>query len=133
MSKTEYTNDGGVTETSVTDSFDSDDVAAFADLSGDHNPLHLDAEYAAETRFGEPIVHGALVTSLISAALAEFPGTVIFAEQTTEFRQPVFPGEVLTATATVTNAVGPFTELVTSVENEQSELVVTGTAKIMID
>ena len=65
----------------VGDSFSSertvtaDDVKLFADVTGDDNPLHVDAEYAASTRFGEPIVHGVFLSSLISKVLGrDFPG-----------------------------------------------------------
>ncbi|MDX1430005.1 MAG: MaoC/PaaZ C-terminal domain-containing protein, partial [Rhodothermales bacterium] len=44
----------------------ADDVRAFADITGDDNPLHVDAEYAANTRFGRPIVHGVFLAGLIS-------------------------------------------------------------------
>lgn len=49
------------------------DVETFARLSGDENPIHLDESYAERTRFGRRIVHGALATSLVSAALARLP------------------------------------------------------------
>lgn len=53
----------------------AEDVATFADITGDDNPIHLDAEYAANTRFGEPIVHGILLLGIISKALGrDFPG-----------------------------------------------------------
>lgn len=52
---------------SVTRTFTEDDVQAFADLSGDHNPLHLDKEYAKKTRFGRPIVHGVLINRYVAA------------------------------------------------------------------
>ena len=50
-----------------------DDVRAFAEASGDTNRLHLDDEYAEDTRFGRRIAHGTLVGGLISAALARLP------------------------------------------------------------
>jgi acyl dehydratase len=73
------------------------DVEQFAAISGDTNPLHLDDDAASETRFGGRIVHGALVTGLISAALARLPGTVVYLSQDTEFRAPVRIGDRVTA------------------------------------
>jgi hypothetical protein len=70
-----------------------DDVERFAAASGDTNPLPLDDEWAVDTRFGGPIVHGAPVAGLISAALARFPGTVIYRAQDLEFLAPVRVGD----------------------------------------
>ena len=52
-----------------------EDVRTFADLTGDDNPIHVDPEYAATTRFGKPIVHGVLLLGIISKVLGrDFPG-----------------------------------------------------------
>lgn len=52
-----------------------EDVQGFADITGDDNPIHVDAEYAETTRFGKPIVHGVLLLGIISKALGrDFPG-----------------------------------------------------------
>ena len=88
----------GESET-LTRTFTPEDVAAFARLSGDDNPLHLDAAYAATTRFGRPIVHGALLGGLISAILGTRlpgPGT-IYLSQSASFRAPAYVGEQVTA------------------------------------
>jgi 3-hydroxybutyryl-CoA dehydratase len=78
-------------------------IRAFADLTGDHNPIHLDDDYAAGTRFGRRIAHGMIAASLISATLANDlpgPGTV-YLSQTLHFKAPVYPGETITATVEV--------------------------------
>ena len=83
----------------VTKIVSAEDVQAFADLTGDHNPVHLDAEFAATTQFEKPIAHGMLGAGLISAAIAsELPGPgSIYLEQALKFRAPVFVGaEVIT-------------------------------------
>lgn len=53
----------------------AEDVRTFASLTGDDNPIHVDAEYASKTRFGKPIVHGVLLLGIISKVLGrDFPG-----------------------------------------------------------
>ena len=84
------------------------EVEAFAAISGDHNPLHLDPEYAATTAFGECIAHGMLTGALISAAIAmQLPGPgSVYLSQNIQFRAPVFLGDTLTVTLEVTNKHG---------------------------
>lgn len=84
--------------------FTPEDVARFADLVGDHNPVHLDAAFAAQTPFGRPIAHGMLVASLLSGLLGEeLPGPgSIYLGQSLRFEAPVFVGDTVTATVTVT-------------------------------
>ena len=79
------------------------DVKLFAALSGDVNPLHLDAEYAAGTPFGERIAHGMLTGALVSAALAmELPGPgTIYLGQSLKFRLPVKMGDTITVSLEV--------------------------------
>ncbi len=75
--KTIYTYDAlQVGDTYTTTRFISEqDVLAFAEVTGDDNPLHVDAEYAENTRFGQRIVHGVLLLGLISKVLGrDFPG-----------------------------------------------------------
>ena len=78
-------------------------INAFAELSGDFNPVHVDAEYAATTMFGKRIAHGALSASLISAILGnDLPGPgAIFVELNMRFRKPAFIDEEITARAEV--------------------------------
>lgn len=83
-----------------------DDVTAFAAASGDTNPLHLDEEFAEETRFGDRIAHGTLVSGLISAALARLPGTVVYLSQDMEFLAPVYLGDRVTADVEVAEDLG---------------------------
>src|SRR6185369_1616895 len=78
-------------------------IRAFADLTGDTNPVHLDDTYAAGTRFGRRIAHGMIAAGLISATLANDlpgPGTV-YLSQTLQFKTPVYPGDTITATVEV--------------------------------
>lgn len=79
------------------------DVYAFAAVSGDTNPVHLDATYAAQTRFGGRIAHGMLAASYLSALLGtELPGPgAIYVSQTLQFRRPVRIGDEVTARVTI--------------------------------
>jgi 3-hydroxybutyryl-CoA dehydratase len=80
------------------------DIAAFAELSGDFNPVHMDAEFAATTRFGERIAHGMLSATFISAVLGEeLPGHgAVYMNQSLRFRRPVKIGDAVTARVQIT-------------------------------
>lgn len=79
------------------------DIEAFAAVSGDHNPLHLDEEFARTTVFGQRIAHGALTASYISGILGNnLPGPgAIFTHLSMRFRRPVFIGATVTVRAEV--------------------------------
>ncbi|WP_255191011.1 MaoC family dehydratase [Natronobeatus ordinarius] len=110
-----------------------EDVRAFAHASGDTNRLHLDDAFATETRFGGRIVHGTLVSGLISAALARIPGLTVYLSQDLEFVAPVSIGEELTARVEVVESLGGDRyRLETIVENE-ADVVVNGEAVVMVD
>jgi acyl dehydratase len=110
------------------------DVNAFAGASGDTNRLHLDEEFAAETRFGGRIVHGTLVSGLISAALARLPGLTIYLSQDLEFRGPVEIGSVVTAECEIVEDLGEDRyRLRTRVTDEDDESVIDGEAVVLID
>jgi 3-hydroxybutyryl-CoA dehydratase len=80
------------------------DIVAFAAVTGDSNPVHLDADYAATTSFGERIAHGMLSAGYISAVLGTtLPGPgAIYLSQSLAFKRPVRIGDEVTARATVT-------------------------------
>ena len=75
----------------------SEDVIGFAELTGDHNPIHLSDHFARKTRFGERIVHGLYTASLISAVIGmRMPGPgAVYISQTLNFRGPVKIGDVV--------------------------------------
>lgn len=79
------------------------DVQAFAELSGDHNPLHMDAAFAAGTKFGGRVVHGMLVASFFSTLVGmHLPGRrALFLSQQLRFPSPVRIGDRLTFSGTV--------------------------------
>lgn len=111
-----------------------DDVQQFARSSGDTNPLHLDNQFASNTRFGQRIVHGTLVSGVISAALARLPGEIIYLSHNTKFLKPVFLGETITAKTEVVEQIGDDRfRLTTFVENEKGERVAEGEDIVLID
>jgi acyl dehydratase len=110
-----------------------EDVARFAAASGDTNPLHLDDEWAQETRFGDTIAHGTLVAGTISAALARLPGGVVYLSQDLEFRAPVDIEAMVTADIEVVEALGGGRfRLRTTVESEGAT-VIDGEAVVLIE
>ncbi|WP_248896897.1 MaoC family dehydratase [Haloplanus sp. XH21] len=110
------------------------EIQAFADASGDTNRLHLDADFAEETRFGRQIVHGTLASGLISAALARLPGLTIYLSQDLQFLGPVDIGETVTAICEVVEDLGDGRyRLTTVVEDEDGETVIDGEAIVLID
>ena len=111
-------------------------IRKFADVSGDYNPIHLDEEFAKNTRFGRRIAHGMLSGAFISAVLGyEFKERkIVYLSQTMKFVAPVFIGDTVTATATVTDIREdkPIVTLETFVTKNDGEMVVKGEAAVMI-
>ena len=85
------------TQTTLSRTITEEDIHLFAQVSGDHNPLHLDAEYAERSIFGKRIAHGFLIGSLISAVLGnELPGPgSIYLGQTLKFLEPIHIGDTV--------------------------------------
>ena len=89
---------------SITRTLSMDDIALFAVMSGDDNPQHLDAEFAASSRYQGVIAHGMWGAALISAVLGtRLPGAgTVYTGQTLRFLQPVRVGDTLAISVTVT-------------------------------
>ncbi len=94
-------------EASLSSTVSAEDIVAFADLSGDRNPVHLDDGYAATTMFKERIAHGMLSAAYISAVFGmELPGPgAIYISQTLNFKAPVKIGDTVVATVKVAELI----------------------------
>ncbi|MFB6359943.1 MAG: MaoC family dehydratase [Halobacteriales archaeon] len=110
------------------------DVERFAAASGDTNRLHLDRRFAEQTRFGEPVVHGALVVGLVSAALARLPGLVVYLSQDVSFVGPVPVDSLPKAIVDVVEDLGEQRyRLTTEVVSEDGDPAVEGEAVVLIE
>lgn len=107
-------------------------VRAYAELTGDHNPLHFDEEFAAATRFGQLVVQGGLTTGLLHALVAmDMPGPgTVFLSQDWRFTAPVYVGDTITASARVASVHGskPVCRLEVEVRRGDGETVLEGEA-----
>jgi 3-hydroxybutyryl-CoA dehydratase len=92
---------------SFTKTVSEKDIAMYADVSGDTNPVHLNEAFAAQTPFKTRIAHGMLSAGFISAVLGtKLPGPgAIYMSQTLRFKAPVKIGDTVTATCTVTEVI----------------------------
>ena len=79
------------------------DFDAFAELSGDYNPLHMDERYATETPFGSRILHGMFLGSMVSRLVGmHLPGKrALLLKESLEFKKPVRAGDVITVSGTL--------------------------------
>lgn len=112
------------------------DVHAFAEVTGDHNPLHLDEVAASRTRFGGRIAHGMLSAGIVSAAIAgRLPGAgSVYLSQTLKFIAPVRIGDTVTASITVLELLSKNrVRLATTCRNQSGETVLDGEAVILVD
>jgi acyl dehydratase len=111
-------------------------IRKFAEVSGDYNPIHLDEEFAKTTRFGRRIAHGMLSGAFISAVLGYElkERKIVYLSQTLKFTAPVFIGDTVTATATVTRIREdkPVVTIETVCTNQHGETLVTGEAAVMV-
>ena len=121
----------------VTKTISEADVYAFAGITGDFNPLHVDAEFGRRSRFGERIAHGMLTAGLISAVLGmKLPGPGgIFLGQTLKFLKPVRFGDTITTEAEVISyrSEKRILTLKTTCTNQRGEQVIEGEAVLLVD
>ena len=110
------------------------DIEAFAEATGDMNPVHLDEAFAATTRFGGRIAHGILTVGLISACIAKsWPGSIYLSQQA-RFVKPVRPGDQISAELEVTSVDTEKSRIAlrTVCVNQRGEQVVDGSAEVWI-
>jgi len=121
-------------EVTYTRDITDEHVHQFAELTGDSNALHLNETFAERTRFGQRIVHGALVSGLISAALAALPGMTVFLSQDLEFKRPIEVGDTVAATCKVVESIEDDRFCLTvRVRGPDDEVAIYGTATVLID
>ena len=113
------------------------DIALFAGVTGDFNPVHVDAVAAEKTRFGGRIAHGILSAGFISAVIAmRLPGAgSIYLSQSLRFTKPVRIGDTVTARVEVLEVLAAKrrVRLATACRNQHGETVVEGEAVVMVD
>lgn len=119
---------------SLSKKFTESDVLNFSSTSGDKNPIHFDIDYASKSSFGQRIVQGPMVISLVGGILgSELPGPgTIYLSQETSFKQPVFIDQKVTAWVEVIHIREdkPIVTLRTWVENEMHDIVIDGKAVV---
>jgi len=110
-------------------------VRGYADLIGDHNPIHVDDEFAKKTRFGRRIAHGGILFGVISKVLGmDMPGNgTVFLSQLVNFRAPVFINDTITVEATITELLPKNgAKISTVVKKETGEVVMDGEATVKL-
>jgi acyl dehydratase len=106
------------------------EVAAYARITGDYNPLHFDESYAAQTKFGRLVVQGGLTAGILNALVAQDlpgPGTVFMSQQLS-YLAPVFVGDTITGEVEVLSmhATKPVTQLKATVRRADGVSVLGG-------
>lgn len=123
-------------EGSLTKPVTEADIMTFANVSGDANPVHVDADYAAGTMFKERISHGMLTASYVSAVFGmKLPGPgAIYISQSLNFKRPVKIGDTITARVTLKELSGEKrrARFDCVCENQDGKAVLDGEAELMV-
>ncbi|MCX6125448.1 MAG: MaoC family dehydratase [Proteobacteria bacterium] len=120
---------------SIVKVFTDNDLTTFAEITCDHNPMHLDDDYVGETSFGKKIAHGMHVSALISAVVGtKLPGPgTIFLSQSMTYLAPVFVGDSITAEVEVVEiARKGFVSLNLWCRNQDGVIVIEGQASVKV-
>ena len=111
-------------------------INEFARISGDHNPLHMDEQYAAKTKFGKRVCHGMLLASFFSRLVGMYmPGkNALYFSQTLNFQTPCFVGDKVTIEGEVIDK-SQSTRIITiktTAHNQTGQCLVDGIAKVIV-
>jgi 3-hydroxybutyryl-CoA dehydratase len=110
-------------------------VRAFAELSGDRNPIHLDDEVAKKSKFGQRIAHGAILFGIVSKVLGmDMPGVgTVYLSQTCNFKLPVFIGDTVKLEAKIVELLPKSIARISTVITKQTgEVVMDGIAEVKL-
>lgn len=123
-------------EYKFTEKITEKNLAIFADLSGDHNPLHMNENYAKNTKFKKRVCHGMLLASFFSKLVGMYlPGkNALYFSQTLDFQNPCFIDDMVTISGRVIDK-SDSTKIITiktSIHNQSGICLVDGIAKVMI-
>ncbi len=120
---------------SVTRTLTQEQLAAYADASGDHNPIHVDPDFARNTMFGGTIAHGMLVLALIGDMMFAAHGDdwVSRGKLKVRFKSPARPGDTVTASAERIDRDGGALDYTVQCANQRGEILVEGRATIGAD
>ena len=129
--------DVGMELRSITRLVEQDDISAYAEASGDFNPIHLDVEFAKATRFGGTIAHGMMIAAMLSELMATNFGIdwARSGQVKIRFRSPVRPGETVTAHGKVSRvreeAEGTKLTCSVGIMTDKDEEAITGNATVV--
>ena len=114
---------------------DDRQVRAFAEVSGDRNPIHLDDAVAAKSKFGQRIAHGAILFGIVSKVLGmDMPGMgTVYLGQTCSFKLPVFIGDKVKLEATIIELLPKsIARIATVITKQTGEVVMDGVAEVKL-
>jgi 3-hydroxybutyryl-CoA dehydratase len=117
---------------SVTNHLTQEQIARYADASGDHNPLHIDPAFAATTQFGGTIAHGMLVLAFVSEMLTAAFGRAWLdsGRLKIRLRGPARPGDTVTATGLVTKVEDKHVTCAVECRSSSGDVLIDGSAEV---
>ena len=122
----------GADLSSVTKHLTQEQIAHYADVSGDHNPLHIDPAFAATTQFGGTIAHGMLVLAFVSEMLTAAFGRAWLdsGRLKIRLRGPARPGDTVTATGSVTKVEDKHVTCAVQCRSSSGDVLIDGSAEV---